>query len=99
MLRQISVPVYNINDLLRMFKRTPTMLLIDAEGQDESILYGMDFENYAPLIIEFEADKADPERIHGYLRENGYVQFVKIGGNQIFLRKDQMGRFENWKWE
>lgn len=92
----IRSKVYRINDLLSMFTETPTLLTIDAEGQDEAIIRDIDFDKYRPSIIEFEADKTDPHGIDSYLTDSGYNVMVKMGGNLVYIRGDKLRCFPEW---
>ncbi len=86
---KISVPVLGINDIFEDIGFTPELFVVDAEGEDEKIVTGLDFTRYRPIIIEVEVNKAeqDGKRLTDFLQRNDYVFFTRIGSNAIYVDK------------
>lgn len=68
----------------------PTLLSIDAEGSDLSVLQGNDWENFLPRVICIE----DPLSFRGtseiaeYLDKRGYVLQGHTGISAVFVHRD-----------
>lgn len=86
---KISVAVLGINDVLRDIGFVPDVFVVDAEGEDEKIVKGIDFTKYRPAILEIEVNKAekDGEVLKKFLHNKGYVLFTRIGSNAIYVDK------------
>ena len=82
---EIEVRVIGINDLIQEIGFSPNLLLIDAEGEDENILYNLDFTVYHPLAIIVESISGE---LITYMRSKGYIWYANIQEtNFVFLRE------------
>ncbi|MBR1773115.1 MAG: hypothetical protein IJ749_04380 [Eubacterium sp.] len=84
--REISVPMIGINELINMCGFVPNVLLCDAEGFDERIVRGI--EDYVFDIIMLETDHVDTDNdsLLNYMEEKGYKLFSRIKQNDIYYR-------------
>ncbi len=84
---EIKVPQLGINDLLLTLEYVPELLVVDAEGEDETILRSLNYNKYRPIIIEVEIDKTENEGddFYQFMDEKGYIFFAHLGGNAIFI--------------
>jgi len=92
----IEVRDYDVNELFAMFDKTPELLLIDTEGQDDLILYQLNYDIYRPRIIEAEVNKIDFEKIVQYMRNKNYILLVRLGSNAIFMSEEETSKLEDW---
>ena len=71
--------------------RSIDFLSIDAEGHEESVLSGIDFELLRPrlVMLEFEAATGTPrtERLLGIVAANGYGLVDTFGVNGLFSHR------------
>ena len=83
----MEVPVFGIDELLDNLEFVPNLLVVDAEGEDERIIKGINFERFRPTVIEVEVNKAqeDGRRLTEYLGTNNYMLFTRIGSNAIYV--------------
>jgi FkbM family methyltransferase len=65
-----------------------SLLLVDAEGTDDAVLAGLDFDRFRPRVIVTEDAK---ERL---LEERGYVLYTVVGGvNSIWVAAELAGAY------
>ena len=88
--REISVDVLGINEIMGRMEHTPDLLLVDAEGEDEKIMRAFDYEQFRPKIIMVEMDHLDSSRVEmiELMRTHGYVEYTTIKYNTIFVMED-----------
>ena len=88
--REIPVAVLGINAVLERMGKTPDLLLVDAEGEDEKILSALDYARFHPKAIMVEMDHLDSSRAHmiSFMREHGYMEYATIKYNTIFAAAD-----------
>ena len=88
--REIPVAVFGINAVLERMGKTPDLLLVDAEGEDEKILSAFDYARFHPKAIMVEMDHLDSSRAHmiSFMREHGYMEYATIKYNTIFAAAD-----------
>lgn len=85
-IKEIEVDVVGINDLIAQIGYTPECLLIDAEGEDEKILYGIDYSRYKPAIIMAEVCHGSGSAMEKFMRQRGYCVFMRVANsNTIFV--------------
>jgi FkbM family methyltransferase len=96
----IQVESIAVGDIFDAFFETPpTILSIDIEGAELTILRAIDFKKYRPLIIIIEVIpyKASPINLEkdpgimSFMKENGYVEQAFSGVNSIFLDASAIG--------
>ena len=87
---EIPVDVFGINTILERMGKTPDLLLVDAEGEDEKILSAVDYARFHPKIIMVEMDHLDSSREHmiSFMRRHGYIEYATIKYNTIFAAED-----------
>lgn len=88
--REISVDVLGINEIVGRMARTPDLLLVDAEGEDEKIMRAFDYARFHPNIIMVEMDHLDssPAEMIRFMRAHGYLEYATIKYNTIFVAED-----------
>ena len=85
-IREIKVDVTGINDLLDKINFLPDVLLVDAEGEDEVILRGINYEKFHIPIIMAEVCHIDSNDLDEFMVSNGYCVFMTTpGGNTVFV--------------
>ena len=85
-IEEIKVDVVGINDLIAQIGFIPELLLIDAEGEDEKILYGIDYSRYKPPVIMAEVCHGSGSAMENFMRQQGYCVFMRIANsNTIFV--------------
>ena len=75
LVNRISVPVLDINDVLRSFNDDVDWLFIDTEGFDALILLHLDLERYSPKNIYYEFAHTDGP---GHFGKNHYDLIEKL---------------------
>ena len=66
------------------------VLIIDAEGYDDKIVYTLEFDRYAPLLINFEHKHLPVDRIRAvdrFLLSKGYQRLI-LWADTAYLRGD-----------
>ena len=72
-------------------KRTPDLLLIDAEGLDYAILESIDFKTLGyPLVLCVETRVKDTMKMTRLLARS-YTGYCRMGENMFFIRDDKFG--------
>lgn len=88
---KIEVNVLGINDILQDMEQPPTVLFIDAEGEDIKIAKAVDYDKYAPLIVCVEIcgyPEDVVEELVAFMKVKGYVLYTNIMSvNDIFLKQ------------
>ena len=76
----------------------PTVIFIDAEGEDIKIAKAIDYDKYAPLIVCVEVcgyPQKEIERFVGFMQEMGYVLYTNIRNiNDIFVKESMLNRLK-----
>lgn len=86
---EITVDVLGVNEVLERCGAVPDVLLVDAEGEDERIVRGIDFGKYRPRILMVEVNHLEGEVDLGqFLREKGYEEYATVANNTIFVTRD-----------
>lgn len=87
--REISVPMIGINELIDMCEVKPNVLLCDAEGEDEKIIRAIDYTKNQISVIMVETDHFDKgkESLYTFLKDKGYALFSRIKQNDIYYKK------------
>ncbi len=93
---EIEVSLVDVNYLLSGFGKTPELLVIDAEGQDEMILRSLDYNRYKPMVIEAEVNKADEKSLESFIIDKGYFIYARTIANTIFVREDKKTLIDKW---
>ena len=81
--REVTVTVRTLSSLLEECGAPEdfSLLLIDAEGMDEAVLSGLDFERWRPRVVVTEGDAP--------LAAEGYLLYTVVGEtNSIWVRAD-----------
>jgi FkbM family methyltransferase len=64
------------------------IISIDIEGYEIEALKGLDLHRYRPRVILIESDSVEQEnQIDEILSPRGYIKFVHVGENIIYIRK------------
>ncbi|WP_417522066.1 FkbM family methyltransferase [Marinobacter sp.] len=79
-----NTPILTISEIVKCYLNgtSPDLIFIDAEGHDDSVIYGISFELYKPRWIVFESTALGLDRsrkLLDFLTEKGY--FVKVMGS------------------
>lgn len=91
-----KIPVTNVNDILIKYfsEKVPTLISLDVEGLDLSILKGIDFNRFRPVAICVETvnftvhhKKVKNEEIINFMKSQGYFVYADTGINSIFADK------------
>lgn len=93
----VKVPLKNVNDVIaENFKGSPTIISLDVEGFDETILQNLDFVKYQPLLVcvetvGFIGKGAFVKRksILDYMAKAGYFVYADTHINTIFCSQKQ----------
>lgn len=88
----VKLPLKNVNDVIaENFKGGPTIISLDVEGLDETILQNLDFEKYQPLLVcvetvTYNAKGALVKRksILDLMAAKGYFVYADTHVNTIF---------------
>jgi FkbM family methyltransferase len=91
----VKLPLKNVNDVIaENFKGGPTIISLDVEGLDETILQNLDFEKYQPLLVcvetvGYNAKGALIKRksILDLMAKSGYFVYADTHVNTIFCSK------------
>lgn len=96
--QEIEVPVITINEIFeKYFYTVPTIVSVDIEGDELSILKSINMERYRPLIYIIETieyrEKIDLSNkridIIEYMQSQDYKEYAFTGVNSIFLDAKQ----------
>jgi hypothetical protein len=96
LIREISVPIIGINDLIsKSFNHSPNIFSLDVEGLDIEILKAFNFNEYTPEIICVESishpyTQDTTEKVNDIfelMNKNGYMMFADTYINTIFVHK------------
>lgn len=73
----VDTPVITLKDVInRHFSgKSPDLLFIDAEGHDDAVIYGHDFQSDKPRWIVYESNSLGAERrlaLQSFLVSHGY---------------------------
>jgi FkbM family methyltransferase len=60
-IREIPVPLVSVATLIGSCKKTPDIIVLDAEGFDAMILRQFDFASLAPLMVIYESEAMSPQ--------------------------------------
>lgn len=94
---EIEAELVDVNYLMALEDRTPELLVIDAEGQDEAILRSLDYSRYKPMVIEAEVNKTDDEQeLEQFIIDKGYFIYARTIANTFFVRKEQKYLLDRW---
>ena len=81
-----TVPLIGINELFDKVGFTPDVLLVDAEGEDEAIVRGIELKRYRPKILMVEVDHCDEVGLAEYMQQKGYLWFTTVNyTNAVFV--------------
>lgn len=81
-----TVSLIGINELLEQIDFVPDVLLIDAEGEDETIVRSIDFKKYRPKVLMAEIDHCDEAELAAYMWGKGYRWFTTVNyTNAVFV--------------
>ena len=84
-IKEITVPVVGINELIDMCNEKPNVLLCDAEGYDEKIIKGINYNNNEFDIIMLETDHLQGnQQINDFFKKQGYRLFAAVKQNEIY---------------
>jgi len=88
--RKITVPLIGVNELFEMIDFEPDYFLVDAEGYDDVIIRGLDFNKHKPKVVMVEVEHTmEPEgNLYQYMLDMGYVLYTSISSNSIFVLKE-----------
>jgi len=91
-LKEIKIVTKTLDSILESYKvKMPISIIsIDVEGHELSVLKSINLDNYCPSYICLEAITADGNKNHeaiSYLERNGYDIEVDLGLNLLFRRK------------
>ena len=89
--REISVDVLGINEVLARMGETPDLLSVDAEGEDERIMFAIEYMRFHPKIIMVEMNHLDCGRtaMLSFMENNGYLEYATVEYNTIFVAADE----------
>lgn len=94
-----EVPIITINEIIeKYFFTSPTIVSLDVEGEELSILQAMDMQKYRPYIfiietIEYrQSISIDNKRqdIIEFMERQDYAEYAFTGVNSIFVDKKQI---------
>jgi len=98
--RVVQVETITIMDVVsNYFESPPTLLNIDIEGKEESILNSIDFTKCRPVVIICEMIPYIPNTlvtgqknglISEIMQKNNYVEYAFTGINSIFIDRDKL---------
>ena len=84
--KSYEVRLIGINELIEEAGYCPDILLIDAEGEDDTIVRGIDYRRYRPKIIIVEIDHCDEEALVRFMLDKGYLWYTTVDfTNAIFV--------------
>jgi FkbM family methyltransferase len=97
----IDIETITVSEIMkRYFHDAPTLLNIDIEGMEESVLRSIDFDTCRPLVIVCEMIPYMPNHILAALKknqtiteilnQNDYVEYAFTGVNSIFIDKKRL---------
>ncbi len=87
--KSYEVRLIGINELIKEAGDCPDILLIDAEGEDDTIVRGIDYDKYRPKIIMVEIDHCDEEALVRFMMGKGYLWYTTVDyTNAIFVNED-----------
>ena len=84
-IHEISVNVMDVNELLGSMDFIPDIILIDAEGEDENILRGIDYQKYKPTVIVAEVYRVDDVSLENFMRAQGYDVFARFSDSNVIF--------------
>lgn len=89
--REVSVDVLGINEVLARMGETPDLLSVDAEGEDERIMFAIEYMRFHPKIIMVEMNHLDCGRtaMLSFMEKNGYLEYATVEYNTIFVAADE----------
>ena len=91
-----KIPVTNVNEILVKYfsDKPPTLISLDVEGLDLSILKGIDFNKFRPVAVCVETvnftighKKVKNIEIISFMESQGYFVYADTGINSIFADK------------
>lgn len=97
-IKEISVPIIGINDLIsKFFNHPPNFFSLDVEGVDLKVMKAFDFHSYAPEIICVESishpyTHDTEEKVNDIcelMEKNGYMMFADTYINSIFVLREK----------
>lgn len=92
--KEIKVPLMGINELLGRMEYIPDLLVVDAEGEDEKIIRGIDYTKYRPAIIMVEANhmNCDYRELVRFMNDRDYFEYASLQQNVIFVTKEETAK-------
>ena len=83
---EILIPLVGINELIKRCDFKPNMLLCDAEGFDEKIVKGIDYDNtnFAIIMLETGCSDAEKAEMAHFLKNKGFKLFSSVKQNDIY---------------
>ena len=84
--KEISVPLIGINELIDMCNEKPNVLLCDAEGFDEKIVKGVDYSknNLAVIMLETDHVESEEANLGEFMKQKGFRLYASIKQNDIY---------------
>lgn len=87
---KILVKVRKLNTILATLEPELTaidVVAIDVEGWELSVLNGFDLARFRPKVVILENIFQNPD-YGAFMRKNGYVVWLRVGLNEIYIRLD-----------
>lgn len=91
-----TVPAHTVNKILKQNKIDHVdFVSIDVEGQEKSVLYGFNLQEYHPhlIVIEYSLHQGR-EELRQYMKQQGYFMWSDNGQDLFFVRGS---RAAHWK--
>ena len=87
---EITVPLMGINELFKQVSYVPELFCVDAEGYDEIIIRGLDFNLYSPKVILVEIGHlyGDICSFDEYMESQGYFLYSVISANAVYVLRE-----------
>lgn len=84
--KEISVPLIGINELIGMCDEKPNVILCDAEGFDEKIVMGIDYSKNDIAVVMLETDHSGPDGVDmvSFMKDEGFKLYASIKQNDIY---------------
>jgi len=81
----IKVKTITFDELMKKYPNISEIdfMSVDTEGHEMEILKTINFEKYKFKLITIERN--EPDKIKGYMRQNGYKIFMEIGADIMFI--------------